>query len=214
MVALLDEPTAAMDELAERHFITRFREWSRRSHGGEVATHRLRVLRAEVDRVIVIDHGMVILDQPKKRRSSAVQRRKDPGGMSAAFGTDERLFDEEGRGRLRDATRMLRVLAAMVVAFLVWTWFAALDEVATGTGKVVPTSRRTGSSSRWRAASSPSSTCARTTSSRPARSRAARSHPVPARRWRKAPRNIAPRSPPRRSSGQRWTAPRFASLGN
>src|SRR5436305_1257122 len=67
-------------------------------------------------------------------------RRKDPGGMSAAFGTDERLFDEEGRGRLRDATRMLWVLAAMVVAFLVWTWFAALDEVATGTGKVVPTS--------------------------------------------------------------------------
>ena len=60
--------------------------------------------------------------------------------MSAAFGTDERLFDEEGRGRLRDATRMLWVLAAMVVAFLVWTWFAALDEVATGTGKVVPTS--------------------------------------------------------------------------
>jgi membrane fusion protein, adhesin transport system len=52
----------------------------------------------------------------------------------------EALFDEEGRGRLRDATRMLWVLAALVVVFLVWAWFATLDEVATGTGRVVPTS--------------------------------------------------------------------------
>ena len=35
---------------------------------------------------------------------------------------------------------MLWVLAAMVVAFLAWAWLARLDEVATGTGKVVPTS--------------------------------------------------------------------------
>ena len=60
--------------------------------------------------------------------------------MSAAFSADDRLFDEEGRGRLRDATRMSWVLAAMVAAFLAWAWFAKLDEVATGTGKVVPTS--------------------------------------------------------------------------
>lgn len=52
----------------------------------------------------------------------------------------EALFDEEGRGRLRDTTRMLWVLAAMVVAFLLWAWFATLDEVATGNGRVVPTS--------------------------------------------------------------------------
>jgi membrane fusion protein, adhesin transport system len=50
------------------------------------------------------------------------------------------LFDEEGRTRLRDATRMMWVLAAMVAAFLVWAWFASLDEVATGNGRVVPTS--------------------------------------------------------------------------
>lgn len=50
------------------------------------------------------------------------------------------LFDEEGRSRLRDATRMLWVLAAMVASFLLWAWFASLDEVATGNGRVVPTS--------------------------------------------------------------------------
>ena len=71
MVALLDEPTAAMDELAERHFITRFREWSR-NRTVVVATHRLRVLEL-VDRVIVIDHGMVILDQPKEAALDAMR---------------------------------------------------------------------------------------------------------------------------------------------
>jgi len=50
------------------------------------------------------------------------------------------LFDEEGRGRLSDATRMLWILAAMVATFLLWAWFASLDEVATGNGRVVPTS--------------------------------------------------------------------------
>lgn len=54
--------------------------------------------------------------------------------------TGDPLFDEEGRNRLRDATRMMWVLAAMVAVFLVWAWFASLDEVATGNGRVVPTS--------------------------------------------------------------------------
>jgi membrane fusion protein, adhesin transport system len=54
---------------------------------------------------------------------------------------DDRMFDAEGGSRLRDATRMLWVLAALFVAFLAWAWFATLDEVATGSGRVVPTSR-------------------------------------------------------------------------
>jgi ATP-binding cassette, subfamily C, bacterial LapB len=64
IVALLDEPTAAMDEMAERHFIERFREWSR-DRTVVVATHRMRMLDM-VDRVIVIDRGAILLDQPKQ----------------------------------------------------------------------------------------------------------------------------------------------------
>ncbi len=70
-VALLDEPTAAMDEMAERHFIERFHAWSA-DRTVIVATHRMRVLEL-VDRVIVIDQGVVVLDQPKQAALEAMR---------------------------------------------------------------------------------------------------------------------------------------------
>lgn len=63
-VVLLDEPTAAMDEAAERHFIARFGEWSR-GRTVVIATHRMRVLDL-TDRVIVLNAGAVALDQEKQ----------------------------------------------------------------------------------------------------------------------------------------------------
>jgi ATP-binding cassette subfamily C protein LapB len=62
-VVLLDEPTAAMDEAAERHFIERFSVWANR-RTLVIATHRMRVLDL-VDRLIVIQAGGIALDQPK-----------------------------------------------------------------------------------------------------------------------------------------------------
>ena len=62
-VALLDEPTAAMDEGAERHFIERLRTWSA-NRTLVVATHRMRMLDI-VDRVIVVDGGGIVLDGPR-----------------------------------------------------------------------------------------------------------------------------------------------------
>ncbi|WP_322964063.1 type I secretion system permease/ATPase [Sphingomonas fuzhouensis] len=70
-VMLLDEPTAAMDEAAERLFIDRFRDWSR-GRTVVVATHRMRVLEL-VDRIIVIDQGQVLLDQPKATALATMQ---------------------------------------------------------------------------------------------------------------------------------------------
>lgn len=64
-VVLLDEPTASMDEAAERHFITRFGTWSR-NRTVIVATHRMRVLEL-VDRIIVIENGLVALDETKDK---------------------------------------------------------------------------------------------------------------------------------------------------
>lgn len=64
-VMLLDEPTASMDEAAERHFIKHFGTWSR-NRTVVVATHRMRVLEL-VDRVIVIENGVVTLDDTKER---------------------------------------------------------------------------------------------------------------------------------------------------
>ncbi|WP_420144568.1 type I secretion system permease/ATPase [Sphingobium sp.] len=63
-VALLDEPTAAMDEVSERHFIDGLKNWAQ-GRTLVIATHRMRVLEL-VDRVIVIDNGKILLDQPKE----------------------------------------------------------------------------------------------------------------------------------------------------
>lgn len=62
-VALLDEPTAAMDEPTERHFLTQLAAWSQ-GRALVIATHRMRVLDV-VDRVIVVDGGTIVLDAPK-----------------------------------------------------------------------------------------------------------------------------------------------------
>ncbi|TWG99753.1 ATP-binding cassette subfamily C protein LapB [Mesorhizobium sp. J18] len=64
-VVLLDEPTASMDEAAERHFIRQFRSWSKGSTV-VIATHRMRILEL-VDRIIVIENGLVALDDSKER---------------------------------------------------------------------------------------------------------------------------------------------------
>ena len=62
-VVLLDEPTAAMDEATERHFIARFGEWSR-GRTVVMATHRMRMLDL-ADRIVVVEGGQVVLDDGK-----------------------------------------------------------------------------------------------------------------------------------------------------
>lgn len=83
-VMLLDEPSAAMDEMSERQFIDRFRAWSR-DRTLVIATHRMRVLDL-VDRVIVIDNGQILLDQPKATALATMQgaARPAPGRSQAA----------------------------------------------------------------------------------------------------------------------------------
>lgn len=61
--------------------------------------------------------------------------------MIALTGNDADLFGDEGAGRLTAARRLIWVLAALFAAALLWGWFALLDEVATGEGRVVPTSQ-------------------------------------------------------------------------
>lgn len=61
--------------------------------------------------------------------------------MIALTGDDADLFGDEGAGRLSAARRLVWLLGATFAALLAWGWFAELDEVATGEGKVAPTSR-------------------------------------------------------------------------
>ncbi|MFC0202822.1 HlyD family efflux transporter periplasmic adaptor subunit [Novosphingobium soli] len=61
--------------------------------------------------------------------------------MSAWADNDDWLFGEEKDRRLVLATRLVWTLAGLFLAALAWAALAELDEVATGTGRVVPTSR-------------------------------------------------------------------------
>lgn len=64
-VILLDEPTASMDEATERQFLEQFKTWSQ-ERTVIVATHRMRALEL-VDRIIVIDNGLIALDDAKDK---------------------------------------------------------------------------------------------------------------------------------------------------
>lgn len=64
-VLLLDEPTAWLDEVAERQLIEQMNAWL--GHRTLiVATHRLAIL-ALVDRVLVLDQGRIVMDAPKEQ---------------------------------------------------------------------------------------------------------------------------------------------------
>ena len=69
-VVLLDEPTSAMDEATERHFLQEFARWSA-GRTVIIATHRMRVLEL-VDRLIVMDGGRIALDDAKDRALQAL----------------------------------------------------------------------------------------------------------------------------------------------
>jgi adhesin transport system membrane fusion protein len=48
---------------------------------------------------------------------------------------------DDGQERLKSSAQLTWLVAALFVVAVIWAWFARLDEVATGTGRVVPTSR-------------------------------------------------------------------------
>lgn len=69
-VLLLDEPTTAMDEAAERDVIARLRQLPA-GHTLVMATHRMAALEA-VERVILVDGGTVVMDGPKEKVLAAL----------------------------------------------------------------------------------------------------------------------------------------------
>lgn len=72
-VVLLDEPTASLDEAAEKNLIQELDKWTR-DRTLIVATHRKSVLQI-VDRIIVLDGGYIILDDTKEAVLARLSRR-------------------------------------------------------------------------------------------------------------------------------------------
>jgi ATP-binding cassette subfamily C protein LapB len=63
-VVLLDEPTSAMDDASERHFIRHLHHWAQ-DKTLVMATHKLRMLEL-VDRILVVSNGKIVMDDKKQ----------------------------------------------------------------------------------------------------------------------------------------------------
>lgn len=73
-VLLLDEPTAALDDVTERLLLEKLATWTQ-GRTLVVATHRVSVLQL-VERIIVLDYGRIVIDD---HRDAALARLRAPG---------------------------------------------------------------------------------------------------------------------------------------
>ncbi len=55
--------------------------------------------------------------------------------------SDDLLGELKSETHYTGAVRLITISAALILISLVWAWFGVLDEVSTGTGKVIPSSR-------------------------------------------------------------------------
>ena len=62
-ILLLDEPTAALDDVTEKHLLDGLQSWVA-DKTMVVATHKMSIVNM-VDRIIVIDNGQIVLDEQK-----------------------------------------------------------------------------------------------------------------------------------------------------
>lgn len=62
-ILLLDEPTAALDDVTEKHLLEGLNSLTK-GKTMVVATHKMSIV-SMVDRIIVIDNGQIVLDEPK-----------------------------------------------------------------------------------------------------------------------------------------------------
>ncbi|WNW10359.1 type I secretion system permease/ATPase [Pseudomonas sp. DTU_2021_1001937_2_SI_NGA_ILE_001] len=77
-VLLLDEPTAALDDVTEKRLLDELLRWSD-GRTLVMATHRLSVLQ-RMSRIIVLDNGRVVIDAP--RETALAQLRQGAGDPS------------------------------------------------------------------------------------------------------------------------------------
>ena len=79
-IVLLDEPTAAIDDVSEKQIIGHLKSWLK-DRTFVVATHRRAVLEL-VDRIIVVNDGKIVMDGTKEQILNQTQSSK-PTGVSA-----------------------------------------------------------------------------------------------------------------------------------
>jgi len=86
---ILDEPSTALDLFAQHELRLIFRKLAQDGIGLVMVTHHLSDLIPEIDRVVLIDHGRIVADGPK--REVLVGAR-----LSELFGLPLELTEREG----------------------------------------------------------------------------------------------------------------------
>jgi len=93
-VVLLDEPTSAMDETAERDFVARLRPWAA-SRTLIISTHRPSILDL-VDRIIVMDRGRIVVDGQRDEVLRQLDSRPKSGGKVSSMHKMASVHQREG----------------------------------------------------------------------------------------------------------------------
>lgn len=86
-VIFLDEPSSAMDMATEKQLIQRLREAVAPDQTLIISTHRYSMLEL-VDRLIVVDRGMVVADGPKEKVMEALARNRRPSNPEPVAPSD------------------------------------------------------------------------------------------------------------------------------
>ena len=86
---LLDEPSSALDIAAQLQLRETMRELARSGLAVLLVTHHVSEIIPEIDRVILLRGGQVLMDGPKHEVLTA-------GNLSELFGVDVRIHRDEG----------------------------------------------------------------------------------------------------------------------
>ena len=144
-VLFLDEPSSSMDSATEERLVKQLTGWAGPNRTIIVCTHRGLFLNL-VSRLIVLDGGKVVADGPREQVLAMLNRNKAEAGKPAMKSGEHLEFANDVRAAIesrapRTAWMQLLAIAIFLTIAGVWAHWATLDEVTSGEGRVIPSSK-------------------------------------------------------------------------
>ncbi len=149
-IILLDEPTSFFDERTEKAFVEQLARWAgayvNHRHSQSGGAQYRRSYTGNSRRAAGADKPKATVFEQEKSACSGGEHMNKP--TAAIFPLVKELDpvaamadNERDEAELVKSRRLIALLALLLAVTGVWAWFATLDEVSTGTGKVIPSSR-------------------------------------------------------------------------
>ena len=159
-VAILDEPTAALDQTLETTLVSRLNTWLD-GRTAIIATHRVPILQL-TGRVVILQNGRLAVDGPREavlahlNKGRAARPLPRTGRGDWQHQPRQKTVHHAGRGRqtmslasfdegfaekTRGPSRTIWMIVLVAVVFVVWASVAWVDEIVRAQGEVVSSSR-------------------------------------------------------------------------